>query len=88
MEKYYPYPCDCCGECCKHVELIAEMKDFDRGDGICKYLNNNRCAIYKKRPNICNGKYIYENYFSHMSVEDFHKLMLKYCLKIKKMRVI
>ncbi len=45
------FPCTKCGECCRHV--IAPL---DRGDGVCKNLKNNLCAIYEKRPTICNIK--------------------------------
>ena len=57
LEKYYPYKCKCCGECCRHINLIPEMSSFNRGDNVCKYLNKyNKCSIYTKRPDICNGE--------------------------------
>ena len=84
MQKYYPFPCDCCGECCKHVNLVTSLLEFDRGDGICKYLRtNNKCSIYPIRPNVCNGKYVYEHYFSHMEVKEFHNYIYGICKKIK-----
>ena len=84
MEKYYPYPCRQCGSCCKHVDLLEEMKSFDRGDGICKYLNeNNLCSIYKERPNLCNGQYVYEHFYSDISVAEYHKIITDLCEKIR-----
>lgn len=85
MEKYYPYFCERCGGCCLHVDLIEEMKTFDRGDGVCKNLTtDNLCKIYSQRPKFCNGKYFYENFFSYMTVRDFHKMMTTLCKEIRR----
>ncbi len=87
MEKYFPYPCQRCGNCCRHVDLIAEMKVLDRGDGVCVNLTeNNLCKIYSQRPPICNGKFVYENFYSHISVKDFHELISKACKKLQEMK--
>lgn len=84
VQKYYPFPCDCCGECCKHVNRIPQLLGFDRGDGICKFLNvDNRCSIYSIRPNACNCKYVYEKYFPYMSVREFHRIIYFFCKIIK-----
>ena len=84
MQRYYPFPCDCCSECCKHIDKVPALLGFDRGDGVCKFLNNNgRCLIYKIRPNVCNGQYIYEHYFSYMTVRDFHQYIYKLCKQLK-----
>ena len=80
MQNYQPYPCECCGACCRHVNLIDEMKAFDRGDGVCKNLaSNNLCVIYSKRPPLCNGEYVYKKFFSDMSVADFHAMIERLC---------
>ena len=64
--------------------MLEEMKRYDRGDGICIHLQaDNRCEIYEKRPNFCNGQYVYEHYFSHMTVNEFHKIVAAYCEKIR-----
>lgn len=69
-----------CGACCRHVNIFKEMQQYDRGDGTCIHLRmDNKCEIYNERPNICNGKYVYEHYFSHMTVMEFHKMIKKYC---------
>ena len=84
MEKYYPYDCKRCGACCRHVDLIDEMKSFNRGDGVCKNLTeDNLCKIYSERPLLCNGEYVYEKFFSNMAVEDFHKVISKLCDKFR-----
>ena len=84
MEKYFQYDCKRCGSCCRNVNLCEEMKMLDRGDGICKHLNeNNLCRIYDKRPNLCNGQYVYEHFYSQMTVADYHKMIAKLCEQIR-----
>ena len=83
--KYNPYPCKRCGSCCRHVDLITEMKHFDRGDGVCKYLMpENLCKIYADRPPLCNGEYVYKRFFSDMTTEDFHKIISLLCKRLRK----
>ena len=85
MEEYYPYPCECCGDCCRHVDLIEEMKTFDRGDGVCKHLTaDNLCEIYSERPPLCNGEYLYKKFFADMSVEEFHEIMNVLCKDLRR----
>lgn len=82
--KYYPYRCERCGVCCRHVDLIARMKTFDRGDGVCKHLTaNNLCEIYAERPPLCNGEFVYKNFFSDMTVEEFHEMIYQLCKKLR-----
>ena len=85
MENYFPYLCERCGACCRHVDLIDEMKTFDRGDGVCKHLTaDNLCEIYSERPPLCNGEFIYKNFYSDMSVEAFHRLMNLLCEDVRR----
>ncbi|MBQ6975015.1 MAG: hypothetical protein IJS81_00025 [Selenomonadaceae bacterium] len=87
MEKYYPYPCKRCGSCCRHVDCVDGMQHLNRGDGVCINLTeNNLCKIYATRPPICNGKFLYENFYSHMTVADFHKMTSKLCKKLREMK--
>lgn len=82
--EYYSYPCKHCGACCRHVDLIAEMKSFNRGDGICKHLRaDNLCSIYAKRPTLCNGELVYKKFFSDMTVKDFHGMISQLCKKLR-----
>lgn len=84
MESYRPYPCTKCGLCCRFVNYVEELSGYDTGDGTCCFLNDdNTCSIYLNRPDVCNGKYVYENYYNHMTVDDFHSMMLKYCKEIQ-----
>ena len=84
MEGYYPFTCDRCGECCKHIDRIAELKNLDRGDGICIHLTNeNLCEIYPDRPLLCNGEKVHEKFFPAMSVAEFHAMTWEFCKLIK-----
>ena len=77
MEEYYPYECTMCGNCCRHMDWLENMQFLDRGDGVCKHLTEtNLCQIYHQRPGLCNGKYVYETYFSLMEVDEFHTFVV------------
>ena len=61
------------------------MKAFDRGDGVCKYLNeNNLCSIYETRPTICNVDELYEKFYrDKISREGWYRLQYEGCRKLK-----
>ncbi len=65
---------------------IRLFKEFDRGDGICKYLdlNTNLCEIYSERPVICNVDKAYDMYFaSVLSKEEYYKMNYDICNQLK-----
>ena len=63
----------------------SEMKEFDRGDGVCKFLKDNLCSIYDKRPNICDAEYMWITFYSyHMSRKEFEQKSYEACMAIKK----
>ena len=77
---YYQYPCKQCGCCCKNIPKIRELEVFDRGDGVCKFFEENKCSIYENRPQLCQGDYVYHSFFfDKMSVADFHTESKKWC---------
>lgn len=77
--------CEKCGECCKHLDRSDLYKDLDRGDGVCKYLKQNICSIYNKRPIICRVDESYYSFFKEqISLEDYYKLNYDACNKLKK----
>ncbi len=85
IEEYRAFPCIQCGECCRHVDTVPQIKNLDRGDGVCKnLLPNNLCRIYANRPDVCNGKFVYEHFYQDMTVADFHEMIWNLCLKIRK----
>ncbi|EJE8734498.1 YkgJ family cysteine cluster protein [Vibrio vulnificus] len=49
------FPCDACGECCQNVHASVDTKYLERGDRVCKNLNNSNelCEIYDDRPLVC-----------------------------------
>lgn len=76
--------CDKCGLCCRHIDKVPQLARFDLGNGTCKYLQNNLCSIYEKRPEICNVDLMYEKYFEDiLSREDFYQLNYSGCIKLK-----
>lgn len=80
------FNCSKCGECCKHVYLSELYKDFDRGDGTCRYLDleTNLCSIYETRPILCQVDACYEKYFkSKLSLEEYYKINYDACKKLK-----
>jgi len=79
------FKCDCCGLCCCSLKKVPALANFDRGDGVCIYLqDDNLCSIYDHRPEICNVELMYERVFSnYCSKEDFFRMNEKQCKKIK-----
>lgn len=76
------FPCKSCGVCCKNISGIKELKSFDLGNGICKYLDtqSNLCKIYQSRPDICRVDVMFERvYFKHCTKEVFYKLNIQSC---------
>lgn len=78
------FPCQKCGICCKHIDDIPPLKEFDTGNGTCKFLNGNICSIYNDRPDICNINTIYRKYFSNTyTQEEFYQLNLQGCKELQ-----
>lgn len=79
------FPCDKCGTCCKHIDLIPQLNEYDNGKGRCIHLmTNNLCDIYENRPDICNIEKMYElNYSKYMTEEEYVKLNVEGCREIK-----
>lgn len=63
------------------------MREYDRGDGVCKHLNkDNKCNIYEQRPLICNVQRVYECFFKDkMSIDEFFKMNENACKQLKQM---
>lgn len=81
------FKCTCCGECCRNLDKSELYKDLDRGDGTCRYLKENMCSIYEKRPTLCRVDDCYEIYLrDKYSLEDYYKLNYKVCNMLKNKR--
>ena len=78
--------CDRCGLCCRNISHILQLKEFDNGDGICRYLlPNNLCAIYNNRPEVCRVDVMYERYYKlKISKTEFYKINAEICDWLKK----
>ena len=78
------FPCQKCGTCCRNIDKVEQLKDYDRGDGVCKWLIDNLCSIYSSRPDICRIDYMYEKeYYKLYSKEEFYNLNLQGCKEIR-----
>lgn len=62
--EYYSYPCKHCGNCCRHVDLIAEMASFNRGDGVCKHLTTDNLCKFMLHVRHCATASMFTKNFS------------------------
>lgn len=82
------FPCVQCGECCRHIDMIPQLVQFDRGDGVCIHLCENLCNIYEDRPDICCVDLKYKNYFNEFCTkEDFYELNLQICQELRQKKI-
>jgi hypothetical protein len=59
------------------------MKDYDIGNGICRYLKQDLCSIYKHRPNVCNVEWMYTNVFEKtITRSEYIELNLRSCVML------
>ncbi len=79
------FKCEKCGCCCRNLSKSSLYRKLDRGDGVCKYLQDNICSIYKDRPVLCRVDLCYELYFRNfMGREQYYKLNKEMCRKLQK----
>ena len=81
------FHCDGCGLCCRNIKHIEPLKEYDKGNGICKFLDEatNRCLIYAMRPDICNVEVGYEKYFADVyTEEEYLRLNYEACKLMKR----
>jgi len=63
-----------------HIPILSE---YDKGNGVCRYLINNLCSIYENRPSICNTEKMYRSYFKEIMTEDeFVAMNMEACIQI------
>ena len=80
------FECSKCGECCRNVGKSERYRHLDRGDGVCKKIDDktNLCRIYGERPIICNVDAFYETYLvKEISKEKYYELNYAACKKLK-----
>ncbi len=76
------FSCTKCGICCQNISQISELKNYDLGDGTCKYFNilSQECDIYDTRPTVCSIDKMYEVlYAKHFTKQEFYSLNSKAC---------
>lgn len=81
------FKCDCCGVCCRRVPLSEIYSELDRGDGVCKFFDEDTsyCSIYENRPLKCNVDALFEVYFSRkMTRKEYYDLNYKACCELRK----
>lgn len=81
------FKCDCCGLCCRHIDRVPQLKNFDLGGGLCKFLDTekNLCKIYKNRPDLCNVEVGYKKYFADQyTEEEYLQLNYEVCEQLKR----
>ncbi len=80
--EYKMFPCTMCGVCCQNISEIEELKEYDLGNGVCKYYDeiSRECKIYDNRPDICNIEKMYESVYSkNYTKEKFYRLNAQVC---------
>ena len=81
------FNCDCCGLCCRHIDKVSQLKNFDEGNGVCKFLDalTNRFRIYFNRPDVCNVEVGYKKFFSEIyTEEEYLRLNYEVCSQLKR----
>lgn len=76
------FPCTSCGLCCKNISGIAELKKYDRGDGVCKNYNELQklCGIYEERPLFCNIEEFYKKYLNNkIMINEYYQMNATAC---------
>lgn len=76
------FQCGRCGRCCRQVGKAKVNVDLDRGDGVCRFLNEstNLCSIYNNRPLICNIDRAYDEMYSDLITrEEFYEINYEAC---------
>ena len=76
------FPCTSCGLCCQNISNIKDLKEYDLGNGTCKYLDSisNLCTIYENRPDICRVDKMFDLvYSSEFTQEEFYIENAKVC---------
>lgn len=80
------FKCTRCGLCCRNLKLNKLYEDLDRGDGVCRHLDeySNLCSIYEKRPLKCNVDAFYrEKLNGIISIDEYYEKNYIVCKSLK-----
>ena len=78
--------CNKCGLCCKNINRIPDLKEFDSGNGVCIHLGeDNLCNIYLSRPDICNVDKMFDKIFKYyMTRSEYDYLNSEGCKALQR----
>ena len=79
------FRCSRCGLCCRNIDKVPELKEFDAGNGVCIHLTeDNLCDIYSFRPDICNVDKMFEiRYKDFFTREEYDRLNEEGCKSLQ-----
>ncbi len=79
------FKCSRCGLCCRNINKVPDLKEFDDGNGVCIHLTeNNLCDIYYSRPDICNVEKMFEiKYKETFTREEYDQLNEEGCKSLR-----
>ncbi len=81
------FKCDMCGECCRNLNRSPLYAELDMGNGVCKYLDGNKCSIYENRPLLCRVDESYEAFFKDiLTIDEYYRLNYEACDILKKLK--
>ncbi len=79
------FPCTRCGLCCQHIDQVAQLQAYDRGNGTCiHYRTGIGCAVYDQRPVVCRIDDGYQVFASdHMSRTEYYGCNAQVCNQLQ-----
>lgn len=72
------FVCNKCGECCRHLDKVPQLSHLQVG-GVCKYLKDNVCMIYDRRPDLCRRDAVFDMCKACISEEEFVQYLTQLC---------
>lgn len=80
------FACDGCGACCRRAGEIPGFPEPTDASGRCVHLQaDNRCAIYDRRPAICNVDGFYDAQLQPVITrERWHALIHAGCRELQR----
>ena len=70
--------------CCRMIGNIPQLKQFDRGDGMCCHLTAaNLCDIYDDRPEVCRVDMMYSRFKDLMTEDEYVDSIAESCRVLK-----
>ncbi len=79
------FHCVSCGECCRYIDIIEGLKDLHI-NGVCKFLVDDKCSIYDKRPSLCRYDAVYEMFKDKISLKAYDEMVMHYCQQLQDLK--